>query len=79
MTSHTMGQNFWLGAQNIKGKIPSVWDDGSPFDFVNFYKDEPRQDFAEGGDCLKYRNSNQGKVRMILKVEHDHDLFIFGF
>ena len=50
------------GRPCIKGNIPGLWADGTRFDFINFYKNEPEQNYdKENGDCLKYRtNENDG-------------------
>ena len=57
MFSHIGGMGYWLGANKVKGKMPKSWADGSQFDFVSFYENEPRDKFADGGDCLKYRTN----------------------
>ena len=54
MWSHMNKHDMWLGSKQIMGKPPSIWEDGTAFDFMSFKDGEPRADYNknEDHDCL---------------------------
>lgn len=55
MWSHMNKHDMWLGSKQIMGIPPSIWEDGTAFDFQSFSEGEPRPDYDknnEDHDCL---------------------------